>query len=384
MKKDIRIKTLSPADMQEIARRYGEEEPAVSFYLGVRAGQNFLVAANSALSQEKQRLAREKSFTPAERVRLLAILGEIEDYLRAQRLPDRTRSFVIFSRSPRRLESFRLPVYVPTRLLVGRQAFVHPLIRGAQQYPHYAVVVLERDRARLFDVRWGEIETASARIQSEVPQRMNTARAPNRGVEERKIRNHIEVHIDRHLKKVAAAAEDFLSAAGADYLLIGSRRELTGRLEPFLSPPTRAKIVGSFTVRSDESLRLIQARSLEAVRAREARREEELLGKIEEGRSKKNPQAVLGTAAVLGALGRYRVHLLALGRGYTAPGFACVPCGAAALRSGKCRLCGGRLRPAEDIADELLAMALEQGVRIVHFLDPHPDFDRAGVGALLK
>jgi hypothetical protein len=104
---------------------------------------------------------------------------------------------------------------------------------------------------------------------------MNAARASWKGLEERKIQNHIEVHIDRHPRKVAQAVERYMEKQRIPYLVIGSHRELTERFSRFLPRAFQKKIVGDYHTRTDQSLKRIQEKSLEVIARYDRLREEE-------------------------------------------------------------------------------------------------------------
>lgn len=357
---------------------------AVSFYLGIRGDRDFRSVANSALGEEEKTIRSEGIFSKAEYARIHRAFLEIENILELQRLPDRTRTLAFFFADRGTLKAYKLPVYIPTRIVMERDFYVHPFIKSMEKYPRYCVVVLERDRARIFDLFWGELEYETEEIRSEVPQRMNAARATWKGLEERKIQNHIEVHIDRHLKKVAEAVERYMSKNRIPYLVIGSRRELIPRFKEFLPRNFSRKIVGSYSVRTDQSVKQIREKSLEVIAEHEWREEEEFVRMTEEESSKKVKSAVRGAKNVLGSLYDYEIRILLVGKDYSEAGYICRNNHHPYLRRGNCPICRSSGEKVSDIADEIIEEAVQQKTRIVHFAFPHPDFDRFGIGAILK
>lgn len=384
MKNDIQIRTLTKHDIEKLARDIQAHPWAVSFYLGVRGDRDYLSVMNSALSEGVKRLEAAGEFRTAEMKKIRAALLEIEKGIRNRRLPPNTRTLVAFIADGGKLGIFKLPIYIPTQLVVEKDFYVHPFIKSLERYPRYCVVFLERDRARIFDLFWGELEHKTEELRSEVPQRMNAARASWKGLEERKIQNHIEVHIDRHLDKVAGAVESYMEKNRIPYLVIGSRRELIERFQELLSRDVQKKVVGSYLVRTDQSIKRIQERSLEVIADYDRAKEEEFVQMTEEESNKKIKSAVRGARNVLGSLYGFEIHILLIGKDYAEAGYVCRRNHHPYLRRGSCPICGSPGEKASDIADEIIEEAVRQKARIVHFAFPHPAFDRFGIGAILK
>lgn len=384
MKNNIQIPTLTMKDAERLSAPHPRRGGAVSFYLGIRADQNFLSVANSFLSEQAKAIEKSGDFSPVEQRSLAQVFAAMERDLRSRRLPDRTRTLVMFY--PRRGAGriYRLPVYVPTQLVVEEDWYVHPLLKSLEKYPRYAVTFLERDRARLFELFWGEIEQQTEEIRSEVPQRMNAARATWKGLEERKIQNHIEVHINRHLEKVAWATERLMDKHHLPYLVIASRRELIERFRAFLPKRLQDRIVGSYLTRSDQNLSRIREKSLEVVDRFEQMEEERWIDQLREGSSKKEKEAVLGTEAVLEHLYDYQVHVLVISKDFRAAGYVCPSDHHVGLSGENCPACDTDLDPATDIVDEIIETALSRQLKVVHFQFAHPAFDSYGLGAILK
>lgn len=384
MKDNIQIRTLTQDDVRRLALSRRNKKWAVSFYLGIRGDRDFRSVANSAISEEEKRIKGEGIFSNAEYARIHQSFAEIQAVLSSRRLPDRTRTLVFFFSDRGAPKMFKLPVYVPTRIVMEKDFYVHPSIKSLDKYPRYAVVCLQRDRASIFDFFWGESEGSPVEVKSEVPQRMNAARATWRGLEERKIQNHIEVHIDRHLGKVAGAVEKFMDGRKVPYLVIGSRKELIERFRGFLPKRLQKKIVGSYLVQSNPSIKRIRDRSLQVIGDFENAQEEGLSEMFLAEADKKAKGAVVGTENVLGYLYDYQIRTLVIARDYLQEGYVCEGKHHPFFRRGLCPVCGSPAAVVGDIADEIIEEAIRQKVRIIHFENEHPGFDRFGIGAILK
>ncbi|MDD3006021.1 MAG: hypothetical protein PHX30_00340 [Candidatus Pacebacteria bacterium] len=384
MKNNIQIQTLTKDVIEKLTKEKKTKDWAVSFYLGIKGDENFLATANSALSEGEKKIEEGGIFSESERKQIRQAFVEIEKIIRYYRLTDRTQTLVIFFADGGQKEIYKMPVYIPTKMIVERDFYVHPFFKMLGKYPRYCVSFLERDRARIFDLFWGEIEHKEKEIQSEVPQRMNAARATWKGLEERKIQNHIEIHIDRHLQKVARSVEDYMDENRIPYLVIGSRKELIERFKEFLPKRLQRKIVGSYLIRSDQDIQRIKKRSLKVIADFEFEKEREIILQIFDGKDKKIKESVAGVEDVLIALYNYKIRTLVIGKNYQSAGFVCPNDHRILLGEEACPLCSAIGEEVSDITDEIIEEAIMQKMKIVHFQSAHEDFDHFGIGAILK
>lgn len=384
MKRNIQINVPTAADVAQLSVPPEGSRMAISLYLGIRADRDFLAVANSLFSEEGKLIEAGRRFSASGRKKIMAAFGEMEEKLRIIRLPDRTRAFAMFFDEKQGFRIYKVPVYIPSRLVVERDFYIHPFIKNLQKYPRYGVVFLARDRARIFDYLWSEMENETEEIYSNVPQRMNAARAGWKGLSEKRILKHIDVHVDWHLKKIADMTDTYVRKNKIPYLVIGSHRELIERFLQHLPAGIRKRVVGSYHIRTDQSLKRIKEKSLETISRFEFEKENEMIGKIVEGNSKKRKGAVLGTEPVLQKLNEYAVHSLVIGKNYAQGGYLCADNHSVyAHREGQA-VCRSGMDAVSDMADELIQTAIAKRIKIVHFLHDHEDFDEFGIGAILK
>lgn len=384
MRRSTQINIPTVADIEQLSVPPKGSRMAISLYLGIRADRDFLAVANSLFSEEGKRIEASRRFSAPDRKKIAAAFGEMESKLRVIKLPDRTRVFAVFFDEKGGFRIYKIPVYIPSKLVVERDFYIHPFIKNLQKYPRYCVVFLARDRARIFDYFWGEVEDETEEIRSSVPQRMNAARASWKGLSEKRILKHIDVHIDWHLKKIADTTDTYMRKNKIPYLVIGSHRELIERFSQYLPVGIRKRVVGSYLIRTDQSLKKIKEKSLETISLFEFEKENEMIGRIVEGNSKKKKGAVLGIEPVLQKLNEYAVHSLVIGKNYAQGGYLCLDNhSVCAYKEGQ-TLCRTEMDEVSDMADELIQTAIAKRIKIVHFLHDHEDFDQFGIGAILK
>lgn len=384
MKNNAQIPTLTDRDVERMSEAGRESCLAISLYLGVRADRDFLAVANSLFTEGEKKIEMGKNFNHNDKEAIKAVFSGMEEKLRVVKLPDRTRTFILFFDNSGGLRIYKVPVYIPSRVVVEKDLYIHPLIKNLQRYPSYGVVFLQRDRAKIFNYFWGEVVDETPEIKSDVPQRMNAARASWKGLSESRILKHIDVHIDWHLKKVADETDTYMRKNKIPYLVIGSHRELCQRFKEHLPNTIQQKIVGSYLIRTDQSLSRIKQKSLETIDKFEFEKERNMIERIFEGNSKREKAAALGIELVLEKLSEYKIYTLVIGKNYAPKGYLCSNNHRVYSKNAKKQVCTMPLLEVSDIADELIETAIANKVRIIHLLHDHEDFDKFGIGAILK
>lgn len=87
------------------------------------------------------------------------ILGTLKEYVDELRPLEGTRLLVIFAAADF-FQEYRLPVALPSRLYVDPDPYIRPLTVLLDEFNRYCVVLVDRKRARAFDMYLGEMEEA--------------------------------------------------------------------------------------------------------------------------------------------------------------------------------------------------------------------------------
>jgi len=110
----------------------------------------------------------------------------------------RGKGLALFSCTPRQLwQAYFLPVRVRDRLAFEPRPLIAPLLDVLDEYERYAVVIVDKERARLFTVFGGEIEERDD-FKDFVPGHHDQG-----GLSQPRYQRHQETHVYWHLKKVA-------------------------------------------------------------------------------------------------------------------------------------------------------------------------------------
>jgi len=385
-KNNMEIKLLTKKDIDELSRGKGINGPVFSLYLGVKAGRNFVAEANSIITDTVKKIEASGAYSKSEKKKISKIADKIKEEIRFIKLPDETRSIVVFCDTKRKSGIYHVPVYIPSKLVIESDFYIHPFVKALEKHPRYLVVFLERDKVRFFSMRLGEIEEISEITRDDVPQRINAARADWKGLSETRIQGHIHDHEKRHLKRAAEKTRDYFryKKNRFSYLVIGARREFAEKFAEILDMKPKEKLIGSYHIATGYDLNRIKAKSAEVIDKREKKVEEEIVNNLFGGSSKKRAAAVLGINLVLENLYLHNVDMVAIGKDYKEAGYTCPKCHYISSYLKSCAKCKSKMSEAGDIADEIIEEAMANKIKIKHLLYPREEFDKFGIGAFLK
>jgi len=292
----------------------------------------------------------------------------------------RTRGVALFSASSAGLwEQVLVPRSVPDRVTVSRHPDVLPLEALAETYETFGTCLVDREKARIFLARMGEISEQTD-VFDDVPGQHDQG-----GWSQARYQRHIEEHVGRHFKHVGNVLLSLLKRKGFDHLILAGTEEVLAGFEPGLHDYVRQRIVARIHLPMTANAQEVLDRSLQVEERVEAERERGVLERLV-AESAAGRHGVMGLAGVLGALNEGRVDTLIVPFGFSAEGMRCMKCGRLSLGGRTCNVCGGALESVKDLVDHAVAAALQQGARVetLTMLNNGPGGGHHGIGALLR
>lgn len=304
-------------------------------------------------------------------------LDRIEAYVKSGFDRSRVRSLALFSCSDRDwFEVVPMPVRVRSRVIVNDQPALAQLEAVAEERRRFGVLLVDRQRARMFVFELDEIVEHSERIE-DLPRDYDIRGERERG----DVSAHVEALAGQHVRSAAELAFGVYQAHGFEHLCIGAPDDLAGQVEGALHAYLRERLVGRVHVTPQASTADIRdavvAVEESTERGREARLVARLLDTVAAG-----GRAVTGIGPVLEALADRRVEHLVVSHEYEAEGWRCERTGA--LHAVRPHREDDSLRPVQDVVEEAIDAALGQGSK-VEICVGSADLDVHGrIGALLR
>jgi peptide chain release factor subunit 1 len=258
---------------------------------------------------------------------------------------------------------------------------VLPAVRLLEEYPRIGLILVDREQARFFVSRLGEVEELRG-VTDEVHRRVREGGWQGR--EERRIERHIEDQLRRHLKHVAEAARQVFQEWPVTWLLAGGNPDLLADLRHCLHASLRDRWAREVPLVANASLEEIRRVLLAAERELQREHEEALLDNLY-AEAHSGGYGVLGVPETLRALYLGEVQTLMVDAGLRLTGYRCGKCEALRHTGERCPFCGAAtLRRVPHLVDEAIDEALGHG-GVVEVVSDHEEFQRdGGMGGALR
>jgi len=275
------------------------------------------------------------------------------------------------------LEVFDLGVELPvvdlrTGLVEARwgEPYVLPLVLALDEYERYAVVLLDEERWRLFEVYLGEVREVADAFRAVDPGRWRQLAeakpgtpvgvAARGGSGRDKFDRRMLAWTHRFYRQLAAETGRWLEQLGSERLILMGVPEETRYFEELLPKAVRERVVahlplpaGGGRVGEAEVLRRVE----EVIDEVERRKEAELLDRVRE-------EGAWGLETVLEALQQGRLYVLVMPWRLEGEVWICPETGYAALDAERIRqVCAGEPERA-DLASTLVELAGLYGARV--------------------
>ena len=306
-----------------------------------------------------------------------ADLHRIEEWVRAGFDRSKTRGIAVFAcRSHGLFEVVQLPMAVRDRLVVNHAPAVGQLESVLQDHEPIAVLLADKQRARLVVFELGEL-----RDHSELVEAMTSG---DPGHADRGDLSHaLEAATHTHLRHAADVAWRVYQDRPFSHLVVGGPDAIARDLESLLHPYLQERLAPRIGVPPTASLAEIREAALavehDIDRKREAMLVDRLRAAVASGR-----RGVAGLAATLQALNERRVERLLVSDGYVEEGWRCPTSGALAAVGPTSPTTGERMDRVDDVVEDAVEAALNQDGRVDVCIG-NADLDVLGrIGALLR
>jgi len=302
----------------------------------------------------------------------------------ATRFRGQARGRAVFACSAYKLwKEFDLPPRLgKTRVYFQPRLQLKPLamLLGAQ--PALCVAMIDRQRARFFDLRLDTLREQGALVRM---LSRNAASYGFKGYEAGHAERRIADEALQHFKTVAERLRTDLEKGQWERLVIGCQDSNWREIESNLHPYVKQRVIGRFSADvasvGDEEIRNRADEILKKwISERGRARAEEAIGF-----AKANGRGVTGLRRVLRALETGEVQALFLTENYSAKAVECPHCGHLdAHVVSACVACGRSTTALDDVCDAIIPLAIRRDIELF-YLKGHSELDNAGnIAALLR
>jgi peptide chain release factor subunit 1 len=371
---------LSREELRDIAKMRGKGAFFVSLYLNVNpmtnVKDNYAIHVKSMIKQTADNLDRKVL------KKVAADFEKIESFILTNKTIFKKGLALLSSHENRFWKEFHLSIPFRNEIIVDKLPYIKPLLDILDNYQRYAILLVDRETARIFLVHLGDIEEYTEVHSHDVPGRHK--KGGWFSLAERSYERHIDYHVGLHLKDVIKHLGPFLSGEYVGRLIIGGAEEAVTKVRNMLPQAISDRIMGTFQAEMIATGKEILEKTEPIVQAYERQKEEDDIDDLLT-KAMKNENAVLGIENVLNALQEGRVMKLVFLKGYKHSGISCRQCGYLTVQdASSCPFCKGEMQEARYIVDLIAQKAVEQGALIEVAHDNIKLRESGSIGAFLR
>ena len=278
---------------------------------------------------------------------------------------------------------YELPPHLgATHIYLQPQFQLKPLAALLGSQPALCVAVVDRQRARFFDLRLDDLRERGAIVH--MLSRNGSSYGYN-GYEGGHAERRVAEEALQHFKAVSDRLLANFEKGIWERLIVGCQDANWPEFESHLHPYVKQRLIGRFSADvasvSNEEIRNHAGTVLNQwITERASTKASEALDF-----AKSNGRGVSGLRRVLQALEAGEVQTIFLTKNYSAQAVQCTNCGHLdAHLVPSCVVCGNPTRELTDICDAIIPIAIRRDIELF-YLKEHTDLDRAGnIAALLR
>jgi peptide chain release factor subunit 1 len=380
--------SITREQLRELVEFQDEHGCAVSFYFQPSTPRNKAHKEDAILIKD---LAREavsvlENRNPENKKKLEAARTDIDRILRlsSELRSNGSHARAVFACSAQQVwREYDLPPRLGgTQLFIDRHFHLKPIAHLLGAFPCLGVVLVDRHRARIFDLRLGELTEREGFLQPLSRKGRSDGYA---GYDGGHAQRRVEDEVRHHLKGVADFLKEALDKGIFEKWILGCQDVPRLQIEPHLHPYVNQVLIGRFSADLNSITRdEIRTRAQQILDRWQLDRRREMVSQVL-GQARSNGRGVTGLRRVLRSLEVGEVQTLLMGESLQAHAVECAGCGHLdAHIVNFCPVCGRATEEIVDVAEAVLPWVIRRDIETI-YVKGDPEFDKVGnIAALLR
>jgi peptide subunit release factor 1 (eRF1) len=381
--------------IHELAQFEDQAACALSFYFQPTAPRNKAHKEEAILTKDLAREALRQLETKGSKDKCESARADIDRIVRLSHdLPNNgmsgngSRAKAVFACSAQGFwREYDLPAQLTsTQLSVNRHFHLKPLAQLLGAFPRLGIVLVDRHRARLFDLRLGEL---NERMDFFHPLTRRGRGDGFGGYDAGHAERRVADDALHHFKFIAEFIKDALGKekdkSMFDMWILGCQDTHWSQFEPQLHSYARQKLLGRFSaevahVTNEE----IRSQAEKILAGAQQRRCQQVVSETL-NQARHNARGVTGLRRVLHALELGEVQTLLVGQNFHSQAVECAGCGHLDSHLVSfCPVCGRETREVVDVGEAILPRVIQHNIELFYVKDD-AEFDKVGnIAALLR
>ncbi|HEY4763376.1 MAG TPA: host attachment protein [Candidatus Sulfotelmatobacter sp.] len=375
--------SITREQIRELAEFQDKESCAVSFYFQPSAPRNKAHKEDMILikdlAREALRSLQGEGKKDGARADMDRILRQSDEWR-----SNKTHGKAVFACAAQNIwREYDVPASLPsTQLFVDRHFHLKPIAHLLGALPLVGVVLVDRHRARIFDLRLGEL-TEREDLFHPLPRRGRSDGFA--GYDGGHAQRRAEDEARQHFKNVGESLKAWLEKGVFEKWILACQDAHLSLLEPQLHSSVSQALIGRFHADVGHISRDgIRSHAQQIAERWQSDRRRELVG-LALSQARSNRRGVTGLRRVLRSLELGEVQTLLMGENLQAHAVECSGCGHIdAHLVSSCPACGRATQEVVDVGEAILPWVIRRDIETFYVKDD-PEFDKVGnIAALLR
>jgi peptide subunit release factor 1 (eRF1) len=360
--------------------------PVVSVYLMVdrlrTSKKNYQTMLNSMIAGSRERLENDINIDRNDKKEIYEIFEKVKRFVSDKFRTDSTRTLAIFSSGDGIWEEFRLPVIMRSKIVIDPKPYTQNIRNLVNNSKRYGVLMIDREKAQINSIYLGEVSKCLAEFESDVPPKVNFR--SQAAFREKKLLGRMEEKLHHFFKTINDKTLELFKEKKFDYLILSGRKEIIPKFMSYMHSYLESVLIGSIFAEPDSKFSLATEKAREVIDKFEQGVKDSLTNRLIDELNP-NGMGVLGIDAIIRSLLIEQIKTLVYDRQFAHKGYVCDDCGYITLeKRDRCPYCDGQLTFYNDIVDEIVEDALDQGCEVVD-IEGNDRLIKAGsIGAVLR
>ena len=272
---------------------------------------------------------------------------------------------------------FRSSIPFRNQFTVSSRPSLRQLVQISDEYRTAIAVMVDTDRAKIFEMSLGEILLES-QIESYVPGRHEQG-----GWSQMRFQRHIREHMHQHHKGVAEQLVKLFDDERCDNIVLIGQEHILATFRALLPERVREKIKGELSAEFDEESSSLAQKVIEYLHGEYLKTEDSIIeGLLETALAR--GAAIVGLRDTIEAINRGQVHRLVLDKDLKRQGWQCTKCLALGETTTlSCPFCNSGIETI-DLAEEMIRSVINRDGEVDMVKHTHKLSKYDGVGAMLR
>ena len=373
-------------DIKRILDYVSTDKLFISLYLEVDASKitkpDYLSKLNSMLVEKKSELEKSKTISNTGKKNITELLSKIKTYFNEFFRPEFVKTILLFAGEDDTWLEIKLPVNIKSKIIIDPKPHTQVLRTLINNTVRYGILELDREKAQIYLMYLDQIQEGFAAFISEVPSQVKYRREGSD--RERQQMSRIEIKLNQFFKLLNDKLLTLFREGKIDNLILAGIKDIALQFKSYMSSSLQPKYIGYITAMTPFSPPSLRENASKLINQVETEYKNSVVEKLLDEYIP-TQWGVAGAENTIRYLMLDQVKVLIHDTDFEIPGFVCEKCKYMTVKKQtSCPYCDSQLIYYNDITDEIIETALNQGCELIEIKENLRLKNSGNIGAVLR